>query len=160
MLLRYIFKLNYWDYVFCNLFCIVFDIEFYLNNKSPVPISFLSNHQRSRILPRSRPSCFRPFRSYILTILNWWTLSKNNKQYKRHNRCWKQYNKDNNICSRKHNIISGGDSIVIIHALFFICPSQYSCSRFVLKSWHSFISSAFRLRTFCKMNSYVLFICA
>jgi len=38
----------------------------------------------------------RPIRSYTLTIRNWWTLSKHNKQYldcqdKRHNRCKKQY---------------------------------------------------------------------
>jgi hypothetical protein len=64
-------------YFVIYLFCIVFYIACFLCNKGAVPISFLSNHQRSRILSRSRPSCSRPFRSYILTIRNWWTLSKN-----------------------------------------------------------------------------------
>jgi hypothetical protein len=43
-------------YFVIYLFCIVFYIEFYLYNKSAVPISFLLSHQRSRILPTSRPS--------------------------------------------------------------------------------------------------------
>ena len=55
------------------LFCIVFYIEFYQYNKSVVPISFPLSHQRSLAVPW-------PFRSYILTIRNWWTWSKRNKQ--------------------------------------------------------------------------------
>jgi protein-S-isoprenylcysteine O-methyltransferase Ste14 len=51
MLLWFIFRnrtIEIMYFVIC--FCIVFDIEFYLYNKSAVPISFLSSLQRSRSL--------------------------------------------------------------------------------------------------------------
>ena len=62
------------------LFCTVFYIAFYLYNKRAVPISFLSSHQRSWILPRSWPSCSPTFPkihtnntelvNFILKIIN------------------------------------------------------------------------------------------
>ena len=127
MLLRFIFKLNYEImYFVIYLFCIVFYIACFLSNKGAVPISFLSSHQRSRILSRSRTSCSRPFRSYILTIrtgeLYLKIISSTNVTIGARNsiiRTGEASQKDNNICSRRHNIISGGDSTGIIEARSF-----------------------------------------
>ena len=125
-------------YFVIYFFCIVFYMAFYLYNKSAVPISFLSSHQRSRILPRSRPSCMFPTfpKLHINNIYGTGELylkiicSTNVTIGARNSilSAGEASQKDNNICSRKHNIISDGDSTVIISGENMkkgVTPSNY-----------------------------------